>query len=405
MWLYRDLYVADYSELYGNTVYKAITNVDQGQRPWVDSSPSNGLISTEPYSKLWGSASTAVAGDVHFYNYDMDCEDYSLYPEARFISEFGFQSQPSFLTYEPVTSEAEGDWDPNSELLLYRQRHENGNSQMEVQMKRHFNLPDKCESGTTSPFSYFDNYLYLTQIQQSRCYEVAFNRWRQLQSTRTAQTMGILYWQLNDIWQGPSWSSMEYSGRWKALQYSTKRVFSPISLSFSANAGDNTVEVWAINNDNHHSFVCSNTQNCYLKLSGSYVRDKTVTNSVATPLFNANHFLTPIKDAQLSNNYAISVQNIKQENDVYSFDITNNGPAACPFLFFELINDINDKVLGGNAGVYNNENSGWFSDNNFLLDGYGMKTISYTSFGSTKLNANVFNERLRYRCLQTIYQC
>jgi len=97
----RDLYVSDYSELYGNTVYRAVQNVDNDQRPWVDSSPSNGLISTEPYSKLWGQASTAEAGDVHFYNYAMDCEDYTGYPQARFISEFGFQSQPSFLGYEP----------------------------------------------------------------------------------------------------------------------------------------------------------------------------------------------------------------------------------------------------------------------------------------------------------------
>jgi beta-mannosidase len=97
----RDLYVSDYSELYGNTVYRAIQNVDNNQRPWVDSSPSNGLISTEPYAKLWGQASTAEAGDVHFYNYAMDCQDYTGYPTARFISEFGFQAQPSFLGYEP----------------------------------------------------------------------------------------------------------------------------------------------------------------------------------------------------------------------------------------------------------------------------------------------------------------
>ena len=226
----RDLYVSDYSKLY-NTIYNIIIAIDGTQRPWVDSSPSNGLLSTDPYAKKWGAASTETAGDVHFYNYDMD---YSLYPKARFVSEFGFQSMPSFLTYQPVTSEVDGDWDPNSDLLLYRQRHEGGNEQMQVQMERHFKLPldtDTCID--LSHATYFDNYLYLNQIQQSRCYEVAFNRWRQLQSDSNVHTMGILYWQLNDIWQGPSWSSMEWSGRWKPLQYTTRRVFAPIAVSFS----------------------------------------------------------------------------------------------------------------------------------------------------------------------------
>jgi beta-mannosidase len=44
--------------------------------------------------------------------------------------------------------------------------------------------------------------------------------------------MGILYWQMNDIWQGPSWSSIEYGGRWKPLHYVIKRVYQPVALSW-----------------------------------------------------------------------------------------------------------------------------------------------------------------------------
>lgn len=91
----RDLYVADYVKLYGDTIFSTIQkvlgdNFYSGKNIWVDSSPSNGLLSYEPYVKLWTEASTSTAGDMHYYNYDMDCEDSSAFPSSRFVSEFGF---------------------------------------------------------------------------------------------------------------------------------------------------------------------------------------------------------------------------------------------------------------------------------------------------------------------------
>lgn len=44
------------------------------------------------------------------------------------------------------------------------------------------------------------------------------------------KTMGALYWQLNDVWIAPSWSSIEYNGNFKVLQYWAKDFFAPLHI-------------------------------------------------------------------------------------------------------------------------------------------------------------------------------
>merc|ERR1711865_204201 len=116
-------------------------------------------------------------------------------------------------------------------MLLYRQRHPQGQEQLQAMLARHLRIPPEFASKGQSQQKVFDDYLYLTQVQQSRCYETAFAQWRRLRSDTDVNTMGILYWQLNDIWQGPSWSSIEHSGRWRLTQSAVQRSFAPLLLS------------------------------------------------------------------------------------------------------------------------------------------------------------------------------
>ncbi len=55
--------------------------------------------------------------------------------------------------------------------------------------------------------------------------------WRGAFPPQPPETMGSIYWQLNDCWPVASWSSIDYYGRWKALQYYARRFYAPILVS------------------------------------------------------------------------------------------------------------------------------------------------------------------------------
>jgi beta-mannosidase len=57
--------------------------------------------------------------------------------------------------------------------------------------------------------------------------------------------MGTLYWQLNDCWPAISWSSIDYFGNWKALQYKAKNAFE--NLLISSVIKNNRVKTFVIN--------------------------------------------------------------------------------------------------------------------------------------------------------------
>lgn len=71
--------------------------------PLVDGwSPASKLLSTTRavfacfIKRSWGSTNDPNYGDVHFYTYSEDVFDPEIYPRAKFVSEWGFMSLPSF---------------------------------------------------------------------------------------------------------------------------------------------------------------------------------------------------------------------------------------------------------------------------------------------------------------------
>uniref|UniRef100_A0A8D2B1D6 Beta-mannosidase n=1 Tax=Sciurus vulgaris TaxID=55149 RepID=A0A8D2B1D6_SCIVU len=216
------VYIKDYVALYVSNIRAVVFSGDKS-RPFVTSSPSNGAksvaegwVSQNPHSRFFG--------DVHFYDYGSDCWNWKIFPKARFVSEYGYQSWPSFSTLETVSSEK--DWFYKSKFSIHRQHHEHGNYEMLYQAGLHFKLPQSSD-----PLRTFKDTIYITQVMQAQCVKTETEFYLRSRSeivNGKGHTMGAMYWQLNDIWQAPSWSSLEFGGKWKMLHYFARNFFAPL---------------------------------------------------------------------------------------------------------------------------------------------------------------------------------
>lgn len=56
--------------------------------------------------------------------------------------------------------------------------------------------------------------IYFSQISQAMTIKTETEVYR-IEQDGLMNTMGALYWQLNDVWVAPSWSSIEYNGNYK----------------------------------------------------------------------------------------------------------------------------------------------------------------------------------------------
>jgi beta-mannosidase len=73
----------------------------------------------------------------------------------------------------------------------------------------------------------FPSFLYASQVLQAEGIKIGAEHFRRSRP----ETMGSIFWQLNDCWPVASWSSIDYYGRWKALQYYARRFYAPILVS------------------------------------------------------------------------------------------------------------------------------------------------------------------------------
>lgn len=176
--------------------------------PYVPSSPSTCGHFVDPNNEAFG--------DSHYWDVwhgGLPFEDYRNHC-FRFLSEFGFESFPCEKTVNSFTLPE--DRNIFSRTMEMHQRCVGANKKILTYLADTFRYP-----------SNFGTLLYASQLLQAEAMRYCVEHLRR----NRGRCMGALYWQLNDIWPVASWASIDYYGRYKALQYAAKRFFAPVIIT------------------------------------------------------------------------------------------------------------------------------------------------------------------------------
>ncbi len=188
-----------YQELFHEIIPSMIERYDP-DRPYISSTPMSN----------WGTPENFTRHDNHYWGVWHGEDDLDGFRDnvPRFMSEFGMQSFPVMESLAPYARE--GDLELGSAWMENRQKSYKGNDFLFSFTERWLGTPKDTRSA-----------LLMSQVTQAIALEIAI----EAQRSRAPFCMGTLYWQLNDCWPGPSWSSIDYEGRPKAAHYALKRLF------------------------------------------------------------------------------------------------------------------------------------------------------------------------------------
>lgn len=197
---------SNYLRLYRDLI-PTVLKTEDPSRPYVSSSPS---------SDFEDMAGSQVTGDMHYWDVWGGTAPISDYEKQvpRFMSEYGFQSFPELKSVQQFTVAA--DHDIASPVMKEHQRSAVGNPRLKEYLLRDYKEPKD-----------FASFLYVSQVLQAQAIKLSAEHLRR----NRPRTMGSMYWQLDDCWGVASWSSIDYYGRWKALQYYARRFYSPVLVS------------------------------------------------------------------------------------------------------------------------------------------------------------------------------
>ena len=208
---------AEYDRIFHEAIPLEVKRHDP-DRPYWPSSPHHPLDRGKERPD-WETAS----GNAHSYDVWGDGRSFATFDQMgqyRFMAEFGYQALPDIETIRGFTAPEDRYF--ASPVL---EHHENsGNGKTNDLGTTRIARALAADFGTPSGL---DDWVYLSQVLQAD----GIRRGVEALRRNHPQSTGALFWQLDDNWPVISWSSIDYHGRWKALQYFARRFFSPVLVS------------------------------------------------------------------------------------------------------------------------------------------------------------------------------
>ena len=317
------------------------------------------------------------------YEFEGDTHDWWVWHDAapfehlqkrvpRFMSEFGFQSFPS---YEVINYINQKDTiDLKTDPIKSHQKHSRGFRLIDQYMERDYKVPTNDE-----------DYAYISQLLQAKGIGMGIEAHRRAKP----YNMGTLYWQLNDCWPAISWSSIDYFGNWKALQYKSKNAFKNVLISSK------------IENDSIKTFIINDTfekinGNLNLKIIDFYGNEIWSDSKKITAQENSSqqfHNL-PLKNINLKSTFLLIEFN--NEESVFYFDKPKNlnllkgeiSKSITKFDGNQFLIKLESKTLQKDVFLFTKE-KGHFSDNFFDLLPNETKVIFFKTDSNTLMKVNI----------------
>ncbi len=371
-----------YKDIFLDVLPSAVDEHDPDRQYWASSPQAGDTIRTNK-----------IDGDEHDWRIWFQDVPFITYHDgaARFVSEYGFQSFPELKTVKKYALPE--DYDINSEVMKSHQRSFIGNGAIKRYMDNYYRNPKD-----------FESFLYVGLLLQAEGIRTGIEGHRINMPT----TMGSLYWQLNDVWPVASWSSIDYFGNWKALQYFTRKAFAPIMAVPDTKTDD--LLIYAVSDKFEDK--AGQLELEILDFDGqqlwSHSADVTIKANTSTIVFKEalKSLLKNINTSQVVLSTKLSVDNKLVYETTSYFKEAKDLQLPKPTISTEVekvakgyqITVSTDK-LAKNLYMSYDEAEGWFSDNYFDLLPGESKTIVF----ETKEDINDLQKQLLVRTVQDTY--